>query len=218
MRSDTGIGTLMTIGLCLGCLCGLGCAAKAPSGWTVAYSSDFDEAKLPARWIVIEGDANVADGRLVLRAPADGQAQITLNEPAFAGSVRVEFDGSLTGDYVCDLSAFLNADAAGYAGGYLLQFGGMGNTQNRLIRAGEIIDSTVGDEPMVTPGKKHHVVAENDGGLIRLIVDGKELFSYKDTNPFAGAGHDRVGFYTWDCTLRIDKITIYTKKAEAADE
>ena len=59
------------------------------------------------------------------------------------------------------------------------------------------------------------MVAENDGGKLRLIVDGTEILSYTDGEPLKGDGHDQIGFYTCGSTLRIEKITIYTK-ADAA--
>ena len=197
-------------------MCLVGCAqpGQAPAGWKVAYTANFkDVDKPPTAWKVIVGDAKIADGKLVLTADEGTDAQIVLTEPKFPGSVRLEVDGCLEGPTTCDLSPYLNGDDSGYESGYLLQFGGSENIDNRLRRLGEIVDAKVDNTVFVKAGKKHHVVAENDGGKLRLIVDGKELLSYTDSEPLKGAGNDQIGFYTWGCSLKIEKITIYTKAA-----
>ncbi len=98
--------------------------------------------------------------------------------------------------------------------GYLLQFGGFGNRASRLIRNGEMIAATVNRKATVTAERKYHVLAENRGGAIRLGVDGEEIFRLQDGSPLKGSLHSRVGFYTWGCTLRIEKLTVYTEQAK----
>ena len=195
------------------CLAGCAQTLQAPPGWKFACKTNFkDVAKMPAAWKVIEGKAKIADGKLVLTAEEFAHAQIALKTPRFPGSVRLEVDASLVGPDVCDLSPLLNGDGTGWESGYLLQFGAAENMENRLRCDGEIVDDAKADTTVfVTPGKTHHVVAENDGGKLRLIVDGKVILSYTDNQPLKGKGHDQIGFYTWNCTLQIEKFTIYTK-------
>ena len=191
-----------------------GCAqtVQAPPGWTFACTTNFKDAtKLPEAWKVIEGKAKIADGKLVLTAEEFANGQIVLKTPRFPGSVRLEVDASLVGPSVCDLSPLLNGDETGWESGYLLQFGAGENLENRLRRAEEVVDAKANETVFVTPAKTHHVVAENDGGKLRLIVDGTDILSYTDSEPLKGKGHDQIGFYTWNCTLKIEKITIYTK-------
>lgn len=198
------------------CLAGCAQPQQPPPGWKLAYTANFkDVDKLPAAWKVIVGDAKIADGKLVLTAAEQADGQIVLTEPKFPGSVRLEVDACLEGAGICDLSPYLNGDQTGYQSGYLLQFGAAENTENRIRRAGEIVDAKANTTVFVKAGKRHHVVAENDAGKLRLIVDGKEILSYTDSEPLKGAGHDQIGFYTWGCSLKIEKITIYTK-ADAA--
>ena len=202
---------------CLCLLCGVGCNSgqgAAPAGWVLAYRNDFSGDKLPAEWVLIDGEATVESGVLVLEGTDN--AQIALEEPNFPGSVRMEFDATLTGSDISDMSPFLNADVMGYSAGYLLQFGGGGNTENRLRRAGSIVELTINESILVKPGQKYHVVAENDGGQVRLLVDGKEALTYKDATPLKGLGHNAVGFYTYGCTLKVDKVVVYRRKGEAA--
>jgi len=195
-----------------------GCAQtpQAPPGWKLACKTNFkDVTKLPAAWKVLEGKVKIADGKLVLTAEEFSHGQIVLTAPRFPGSVRLEVDASLQGQDVSDLSPLLNGDEYGWDTGYLLQFGAAENLENRLRRIEEIVDAKANETMFVTPGKTHHVVAENDGGKLRLIVDGKEILSYTDREPLKGKGHDHIGFYTWNCTLKIEKITVYTKSDPA---
>jgi len=195
------------------CLAGCAQGPQAPPGWKLACEMDFKGVdKVPETWEVIGGTAKIVDGKLVLTTEQEFDAQLVLKEPRLPTSVRLEVDACLEGETVCDLSPYLNGDQTGYQSGYLLQFGAAENVENRLRVAGEIADDAKANTTMfVTPGKMHHVVAENDCGKLRLIVDGTEILSYTDTQPLQGAGHDQIGFYTWNCTLKIEKITIFTK-------
>ena len=191
-------------------------AAKAADGWTVVYTSDFaGSGKLPAGWQALAGEAKIEGGALVLTAPSD-EGQLVLLEPRCPGSVRVECVASLKGDPISDISPFLNADTSGYNSGYLFQFGGKANTINCLCRYDDHIAATEKDKPLVKPGQKYRILAENDGGRLRLVIDGQEIFKYTDPEPLKGQTHDRVGFYTYGCTLVVEKLTVSTKPAKAA--
>jgi len=191
-------------------------AAKAADGWTVVYTSDFKAAgKLPAGWQALAGEAKIEGGALVLTAPSD-EGQVVLLEPRCPGSVRVECVASLKGNPISDISPFLNADTSGYNSGYLFQFGGKANTINCLCRYDDHIAATEKDKPLVKPGQKYRILAENDGGRLRLVIDGQEIFQYTDPEPLKGQTHDRVGFYTYGCTLVVEKLTVSTKPAKTA--
>ena len=190
---------------------------KAADGWTVVYTGDFRRAgKLPAEWQVPSGEARIEAGALVLTGPADAEGQVVLLEPRMPGSVRIECVASLKGDPISDISPFLSADTSGYGSGYLFQFGGKGNTVNDLCRYDEHLSATEKDTPLVKPGQKHRILAENDGGCLRLVIDGREVFRYTDAEPLKGPSHDRIGFYTWGCTLTIEQLTVYAKPVEGA--
>jgi hypothetical protein len=200
--------------MALGCKGGgqAGAPAPAPSGWTRVYAIDFkDVQKAPAEWLAVSGEVRVAGGALELKGESGSDGQIVLKAPKCPGSVRLEAVACLTGDEVCDLSPFLNGGESGFDAGYLLQFGGGGNQENRVRRAGEIVDSVADAKTLVKAGQKYRIVAENDGGKVRLLVDGKELLSFKDAAPLKGPENGNVGFYTWGCTLKIEKVEVYSK-------
>jgi len=197
---------------------GLGCqrAAGPPPGWTVAYTTDFSGTSAP-EWMLLEGKSEVAGGMLVVNGP-EQETQLILKDHKFPGSVMVDVVGSVSGNTVSDLSPILNADDSGYRGGYLLQFGGRKNTLDQLMKQGDDIAATVKKQPLLVPGKAYHVVAVNDGGKISLQVDGAEVFQYTDASPLKGAGHELIGFYTYHTILKLDKVTVYVKKDEAAEK
>ncbi len=218
-RSLVQAGWLLAVG-CGTCLLGAGCksdgqvgaASPAPPGWTQVYAMDFQGVqKAPAEWLAVSGEVRVAGGALELKGESGGDGQIVLKAPKCPGSVRMEAVACLVGDDVVDLSPFINSDDSGYAAGYLFQFGGEGNQVNRLRRAGDIIDETVNTKMLVKAGKKYQVVAENDGGKVRLLIDGQELLAFKDPSPLKGPENGLIGFYTWGSTLRIEKIAVYSK-------
>lgn len=184
------------------------------AGWTVAYTGDFSGAKLPPEWLILDGDAKVEGGKLVVFAEAESQAQVVLKNPTLdAPSIRVELTGSISGEKIGDFSFMLNTSKSGIPDGYMLQFGGGGNTENRIRRDdGTIIDGSTTKDPLPQPDKKYTIVAENDKGHIRLIVDGKTVLDFKDPKPLSGARNGQIGLYTWGSTLKIDKLVVSTKK------
>lgn len=201
-------------------LAGVGCrsaasstpTATAPAGWTQVYAKDFrDVQKVPPEWSAISGEIRLAGGALELKAEEGADGEIVLKTVKCPGSVRVEVTAAVVGTEVCDLSPWLNGDDSGYASGYLLQFGGGGNQENRLRRAGEVVDETVNSKTLLKAGQKYSVIAENDGGRVRLVVDGQELLTFQDKEPLKGPDHALIGFYTWGDTLRIEKIAVFSK-------
>ena len=217
MKKVARIASIVAVGLCAALIVVAEDkpAAVAADGWTVAYKAELKEAKLPKDWTVLSGDVEVKDGAIIMKG-GDSDCQITLTNPKMTASVKVEFDGTLTGDKICDMSTSLNTGEDGFESGYLLQFAGGENKENRLRKVGDIIESTVVNKPLATAGKKHRVVAANDGGLISLTVDGKKVFEYKDAQPLKGDRHGQIGFYTFGCTLKIENLVVSKKDAPAA--
>ena len=217
MKKVTRIASIVAVGLCAALIVVAEDkpAANGVDGWTVAYKAELKEAKLPKEWTVLSGDVAVKDGAILMKG-GDSDCQITLTNPKMPGSVKVEFDGTLTGDKICDMSTSLNTGEDGFESGYLLQFAGDANKENHLRKEGVVVESTVVGKPPATAGKKHHVVAANDGGLISLTVDGKKVFEYKDAQPLKGDRYGQIGFYTFGCTLKIENLVVSKKDAPAA--
>jgi hypothetical protein len=182
--------------------------AKPAENWKVAYKADFKESKPGQEWVVLAGEATCSNGALVLAATAEGDGHIVLTNADCSGSVKMEFNGVLTGENPCDMSPVLNCGPDGHGSGYLLQFGGANNTKDRLRVARKIVKTNNRTNPKIEPGKKHHIVATSDGGKVTLEVDGKVVFKYTDAQPLEGAMHSMVGFYTHGCTLTITDLVV----------
>ncbi len=192
-------------------------AAKPQAGkWALVFTDDFNGPKLGPSWEAVQGQATLDKGMLVLKAESEGQAVLLLRQPSFPDNVRMEFDASISGTGLSDMTAIVNASSSEPADtGYMFQFGGSGNTENHLRRDGDVIASTAKNSPLLTANKVYHVVAENDAGKLTLYVDDKPVFQYTDPKPLKGAQRAFVGLYTWDSTLKIDRVMIYTKEPAA---
>ena len=186
-------------------------AEAAKGDWKLAYTAQF-AGKLDKAWSVFQGDAEVKDGKLIVSSEVQDATTI-LTAPVFtAASIRVELTAYLEqAPQVSDLSILLNASKNDPMDGYLFQFGGKGNTMLGLNKHDEIIKATVKDKPLVVPGKKYQIVAENDKGHLKLIVDGQTVIDYVDPSPISGKDNALIGFYTWESKLVIEKLAVYQK-------
>ena len=63
------------------------------------------------------------------------------------------------------------------------------------------------------PGKVHAITAELNGNALRLTLDGKKLLEYSDAAPLLDKEHGRIGFYTYQGTVRIERIKVFTSEA-----
>ena len=195
--------------------------ASAPAdGWKVAYSIDPNQAKIGSEWQIGEVAAvEIVKGSLVIKpkaADADN-CHVMLKTPAFPRSVKVEFDATLEGDNISDIGVILNGDEKGYANGYLLQFGGMGNSLTWLRRAGVKVEETESDAT-ITAGQKYHIVAQNVAGEVSLTIDGKEVVRHADPEPLEGDGHGMIGLFTWAGKLTISKLVVYDRSGEVTTQ
>jgi hypothetical protein len=205
--------------LVFGLLAVMGCQTEAGPGlveagsgdWQVVYTSNFQGDKAP-EWEA-GGTPKIVNGALVVQSE-EHDYTVVLKAPKVMGSVMVEFVVSGTGAKFSDLSPMLNAAADEFRSGYLLQFGGKGNTLDHLLKEGQEVPGTTKTAPLLTPGKTYHVVAINDAGNISLKVDGVEVFSYVDKTPLKGANNSQVGLYSYHSTVKIEKVTVWAKKSE----
>ena len=205
--------------------------AEAPqsaedAGWTLIFSDDFDREAVGADWVVVDGDWSIKENSL------RGSGTL-LSAKGFPGDfppgfLRLEFeattDGTPTsssadrppeGSSVGEISTILNAqpqDAGAPAKtGYLFQFGGMLNTVNQIQKEGVEVASDSTPENRIVPGKKHHVVVENDKGTVRMVIDGKVIMEEEESESILGEGYDRVGFY-FSTSSKIDNLKVYMKR------
>ena len=192
-------------------------AVLAAGAWAEAFKADFSGSKLDPKWVVVEGDVAVKNGAMVITAENAGE--VILKNVFDAPSIRVEIVATAKGDAVSDLSPILNSTTVGYNDGYLIQVGGKGNTQNRIIKEGDEIEATASDKGLapdkglpLKAGTKYTIVAENDKGQIKVTLNGQTVLEYKDAKPLSGAKNGCVGLYTWGDETTVEKFVVYTKK------
>ena len=185
--------------------------ARAAREWTLAYSDDFERDELGDDWKIIAGEWRVEDGKLVC---GNGHSEIVINK-TFSGCQRMEFEAMTRAEKPCDFSPVIHTRGRGTRrpdGGYLLQFGGAGNTLNRVLRADQQLDDRSALR-FIEPGRLHKVVAELDGNVVRLTVDGDTIVEGHDDAPLVGPGQESAGLYMYRETF-IDNLRIYTCEAE----
>jgi len=179
-------------------------AGKAPEGWTLQFSDNFERADIGDGWKVLGGDWSIKDGWLTAPGMGWGASEIMCTKK-FPGGQRLEFDAR--SDNPTDLTAVICADTS-YWDGYFVGFGSNGNTHSKLLIQGGY-EVKVWDT-IITPGKTHRVVAQRDGNTITHIVDGETVMTYEDQYPLKGEYHQKVGLYIWT-SGQIDNVKVYTK-------
>ena len=91
----------------------------------------------------------------------------------------------------------------------MLQFGGYGNTINRILRLGKVLEGQSIDHRFIETGKVHKVVAQFDGQAVQLAVDGNVMARAVDELGLLGDEHRTVGLYLF-CNALIDNVRVYT--------
>ena len=74
---------------------------------------------------------------------------------------------------------------------YFFQFGGNYNEANRIRQVGKTIWEELEPGITIDPDKWHHVVMENDRGVLRFFVDHKLLYEGRQETITMGPGQDR---------------------------
>lgn len=177
-----------------------------PAKWTLAFSDDFKRSELGSNWKVLSGNWTVDNDCLITR----GEGTIMVAKK-FPGLQKVTFNATVTPNPgVSDISPFIQSDDKGLYGGYLLQFGGNYNSMSCVKRMGNYVKTS---RDVIEPGKTHAVIAEYDGVNVRLIVDGKTVVQYPEPRPLVGEGHERVGLYVYEGTVKISDFKVYVSEA-----
>lgn len=186
-------------------------ARRPEPEWSLAFSDDFDREEPGDDWNALLGRWRIEDG--TLRSGA-GHAEIIITR-GFPGLHRFELEIMTPADTArpCDFSPAIHAtvpDSPGrlHTAGYWLQFGGAGNTLNRILRNGVEIPS-LAVESFIEPGRVHQMVAEFDGQWIRLIVDDVTIMETPDTAPVVGAENTTVGLVTYN-VAHVSSVRVYT--------
>ena len=142
---------------------------------------------------------------------------------AIPPEVQVEFDTrseSPEGDTKCEIFG----DGYDHASGYILIFGGWGNTLTTIARLNEhgVPVPAVLPDPIpnagevrverrderVEQGRTYHWTVRRQGGTLGWSLDGRPILEIVDPHPLRGPGHDRFAFSTWDADVFYSNLRI----------
>ena len=186
-------------------------AGRPEPEWRLVFSDDFERDELGEDWEALQGRWSVEDD--MLRSSAE-HAEIVIDRE-FTGLQRVELEIMTPAETArpCDFSPAIHTRMPESPGelhtrGYWLQFGGAGNTLNRILRDGEEIESHPIDR-FIEPGKMHTMVAEFDGEMLRLIVDGTTIMEAADHDPLLGPDRSTIGLVTYN-VAHVNGVRAYT--------
>ncbi len=137
--------------------------------------------------------------------------------------VQVDFDArseAPEGDTKCEIFG----NGYDHASGYILIFGGWGNTFTTIARLDEhgVPVNAELPEPIpngghvrvqrtdlhVEQGHTYHWTVIRKGGTLSWKLDGQLVLQLIDPEPLRGPGHDRFAFSTWDADVFYDNLVI----------
>lgn len=197
------------------------------AGWKLVFSDNFERDEIGENWTQVDGSWVIDDNQL----SGSGIIVSTIGFPDrhLLGFQRLEMEVTsnvkpflivpgrappqvLVSDvgpliHTRDRSQF---DGPALRSGYFFQFGGFDNTRNRMLKDGTLLVEDLDPEILIVQDKKHHVVAENDEGNLRLWVDGQLVMEADEDTSIIGKGYDHFGVYIRTAAL-IDNIKLYVK-------
>ncbi|MHC4873984.1 MAG: family 16 glycoside hydrolase, partial [Planctomycetota bacterium] len=180
--------------------------------WRLLHAETFDSPESLKNWDIDGGKAEIKDGKLHIAA--DKATNIIFNRHV-RGDIKLVFEATVTSDYLTDIACFFDS-IYDYQmkkiieKGYFLQYGGLSNTANILRKGGS--GNILWKESIspLTKGQTYRVAAERISGRIKLTVNGKKIFTFKDPEPLYGYNRTAIGFYGWGADYIYDNIEIYT--------
>lgn len=177
------------------------------------FSDRFDVPELGPAWKTTGTGARLEGGELVVEGLRNHPVWLTLPLP---DDVRIEFDaraGSEEGDIKVELAGDGRsfARSASYtASGYVIIFGGWGNSLSAIARRDEHGgDRRTTQSLKVEAGKRYHFVITRKDGAIRWELDGQEALSYDDPDPLSGPAHRHFAFGGWEARVAFDNLEIF---------
>jgi hypothetical protein len=180
---------------------------------TAAWKDDFDRVDLGQDWHVTGGNYRLINNTLRIekaynhpawlkrKLPRDVQLEFDVVSYSPAGDIKVEVFG--------DGKTFATHKGAYTASGYVLIFGGWGNSLSVLARMDEHgNDRKVRRQPKVEIGKTYHWKVIRKGKKLSWFIDGQLFHEYDDEEPLQGPGHEYFGINDWESDVAFSKLRI----------
>jgi len=177
------------------------------------FSDDFERTELGSDWKPTGGNFRIVDGVLMVegaknhtlwlrrRLPPDVEVTFETWSDSDEGDIKFEMFG--------DGHSTSTGEGAYTATGYVLVFGGWGNSMSIIARMDEHADNRkVTRKLKVEPGKKYHMRARRQDGVLTWYIDGKQFLEFDDPEPLEGRGHEYFGFNNWESPVSFDNLVI----------
>ena len=181
-----------------------------------SFADDFERHEVGPSWWSTGGPWAIRRGELWGAGARNNPLWLAMPLPrdvAVAFTARSE---TATGTRPGDIKFEVFGNGRSAASGYVLIFGGWGNSISAIARRDEHgADRVERTDRRVEPGRTYRMVVERRGRVLRWLVDGEEFLVLDDPAPLAGRGHDRFGFSSWDADLFFDDLRIEPLLAEA---
>jgi hypothetical protein len=181
-----------------------------------SFADDFERREVGPDWWSTGGPWMIRRGELWGAGTRNNPLWLRMPLPrdvAVAFTARSE---TATGTRPGDIKLEIFGDGRASSSGYVLVFGGWGNSVSVIARRDEHgADRVERTDRRVEPGRTYRMVVERRGRVLRWIVDGEEFLVLDDPAPLSGPGHDRFGFSSWDADLFFDDLRIEPLPAEA---
>jgi hypothetical protein len=189
-----------------------GCTPQGDPGIGSGFFDDFERAELGRDYLRTGGSWRIDDGSLRVRGAKNHPLWLLRTLPP---NVRIELDAR-SDSPEGDIKVEIFGDGASYATrdryvatGYVIVFGGWGNSKNVLARMDEHgADRVLGPRRKVEAGRTYHLRIERVDGTLTVWVDDQILLSLDDSAPLRGRGHDHFGFNNWKSDLSFDNLEI----------
>lgn len=177
-------------------------------GWKLVFEESFKAANWSEGWVLTGSVGPTDTGAL---RSAGGELNAWIKRELKAPAVRVEYEARMTAKnpagQIGDLSCMIGrGPEEGDEPTCYLLFGGELNSLNRVSCPGT--DAATSREPLIKLGQPHRVVAEVNGRVARLSVDGKTAI--EALLPRELPRHC-VGLYAWCGAAVFKSVRVYTK-------
>lgn len=171
------------------------------------YRDDFERSELGPDWLADSRPFRIEGGYLVTRAT--GNRGLWLRRP-LPRDVRIEFTVRAMGNAAdIKVEVFGDGHSAEPTSGYIVIFGGWGNTLNVIARQDEAGADRVNGSPRpVVAGQTYRMRIERRDRVIEAYVDDVLMARLDDPNPLQGPRHRFFAFSGWQSELWYDNLVI----------
>ncbi len=194
-------------------------AAPVNAPWT----DNYDRSNVGPSYRATSSAWHLEQGRLCAHGSRNHPLWLLHTLPE---NVRIQFDaesataeGDIKVELFGDGQSFAQTTAYTGATSYLVIFGGWRNQFHVLSRLNEHDPQRLEErlaqsasQPQLRPLRArqsyHFKIERSAGKTLQVWLDGALLFTFTDSDPLRGKGHQYFGFNNWEAPVCFDNLTI----------